>query len=150
MKGRRTWACSTSCSRSSGWEQHPERHSALGGSPAFCYRLDFETPVLGGKLISPHGLDVPLVFGNIAVAEPFTGGGTRARVMSDVMSRAWLAFAETGTPNLAAAEWPDWPPYRAERQAAMVFDETCRIEHDPQAGECEIAQAIIEDLRQVA
>ncbi len=122
----------------------------MGGSPALCYRLDFETPVLGGKLISPHGLDVPLVFGNIAVAEPFTGGGTRARVMSDVMSRAWLAFAETGTPNLAAAEWPDWSPYRAERQAAMVFDETCRIEHDPQAGECEIAQAIIEDLRQVA
>jgi hypothetical protein len=36
----------------------------LGGSPAFYYRLDFETPVLGGKLISPHGLDVPRVFGN--------------------------------------------------------------------------------------
>lgn len=70
--------------------------------------------------------------------------------MSDVMSRAWLAFAETGTPSVNEADWPGWPPYRAERPVAMVFDETCRIEHDPQSGEREIARAIIEDLRQTA
>lgn len=124
-----------------------ERHAALGGSPAFYYRFDFETPVLDGTLISPHGLDVPLVFGNGAAAEPFTGGGARPRAMSDVMSSAWLAFAETGNPSLAGLGLPDWPPYRADRPVAMVFDETCRIENDPQAEERVSAEAIVEDLR---
>jgi len=41
-----------------------ERKAALGKAPAYLYRLDWNP---GGqrKLISPHGLEMPLVFDNV-------------------------------------------------------------------------------------
>ena len=42
-----------------------ERKAALGKASAYLYRLDWETPVDQGKLISPHGLEMPLVFDNV-------------------------------------------------------------------------------------
>lgn len=127
-----------------------ERHAMLGGSATFYYRFDFETPVLDGTLMSPHGLEVPLVFANADVAEPYTGGGSRAQTLSDKMSAAWLAFAETGNPNTEASGLPTWPRYRPDAPAAMVFDETCRVEPSPQAAERMVADAILKDLRPVS
>jgi para-nitrobenzyl esterase len=124
-----------------------ERHAALGGGSTFYYRLDFETPVLEGRLMSPHGLDVPLVFANTAAGAAYTGAGPGTRRLSDLMSAAWLAFAETGNPNTEASGLPDWSPYSAETPIAMVFDETCHVEPDPQQAERRDAEAILEDLQ---
>ena len=52
-----------------------------------------------------HGLDVPLVFGNLTVGQPavLIGGVTpEAEAVSQQMRRAWTAFATTGDPG-----WPD-------------------------------------------
>ena len=127
-----------------------ERHASLAGEAGFYYRVDFETPVLEGKLMSPHGVEVPLVFANTRAGTSFTGGGARAQRLSDEMSAAWLAFAETGDPNTEAGGLPIWPPYQLAEPAAMVFDETCHVERDPQAAERRIADGIVEELRQAA
>jgi carboxylesterase type B len=88
-----------------------------GGSSTFYYRFHFDTPVLGGRLMSPQGLEVPLVFANTDIGEPYTGGGSRAQTLSDKMSAAWLAFAETGNPNTEASGLPTWPRYRPTRRS---------------------------------
>ena len=43
-----------------------ERKAAAGGAPAYLYRFDWETPVAGGRLKSPHALEIPFVFDNTA------------------------------------------------------------------------------------
>jgi carboxylesterase type B len=62
------------------------------------------------------------------------------------MGAAWMAFAEAGDPD-AGGRIPDWPPCRAERPAAMVFDEKCRVESRPQAMGRQSADAMLEDVR---
>ena len=78
------------------------RKSAQGAAPVFLYRLEWETPVAGGRMRSPHTLDIPLVFDNVAKGAGIIGtGAQQAQQVSDVMSAAWLAFARYGTPNAA-------------------------------------------------
>ena len=75
------------------------RHAALAGAPSFLYRFDWETPVYGGKLMSPHALEIAFVFDNIEAARALNGGGARPQTLADRLSRAWAAFAETGDPD---------------------------------------------------
>jgi para-nitrobenzyl esterase len=109
-----------------------ERKAALAKAPAYLYRLDWETPVLDGKLISPHGLEMPFVFDNVeGGGKALTGGGEAARKMADRLSEAWIAFAATGNPNTAKSGLPQWDPYDAEKRPTMIFDNECRIALDP-------------------
>jgi para-nitrobenzyl esterase len=109
-----------------------ERKAALGKAPAYLYRLDWETPVLGGKLISPHGLEMPFVFDNVEGGGiALTGGGEAARKMADKLSETWIAFAATGNPNTAQSGLPQWDPYDKERRSTMVLDNECRVALDP-------------------
>jgi para-nitrobenzyl esterase len=48
---------------------------AAQAAPVFMYRLDWQSPVLGGALRSPHCLDVPLMFENLAGAPQLVGDG---------------------------------------------------------------------------
>jgi len=108
------------------------RKAALGKAPAYLYRLDWETPALGGKLISPHGLEMPLVFDNVdRGGEALTGGGAEAQKMADALSETWIAFAATGDPNTPRSGLPRWDPYDADRRPTMVFDTGSRVEDDP-------------------
>jgi para-nitrobenzyl esterase len=113
-----------------------ERKAALGKAPAFLYRLDWETPVLGGKLISPHGLELPMVFDNIPNAGVgLTGGGPDAQKMADKMSETWIAFAASGDPNPAKSRLPRWDPYDPDKRLTMIFDNESRVESDPLKGQ---------------
>jgi para-nitrobenzyl esterase len=106
------------------------RKSGQGGAPVFLYRLEWETPVDGGRMRSPHTLDIPLVFDNVAKASTLIGtGSAQAQQVSDVMSAAWLAFARYGTPN--APGLPSWPAFTAQSRATMIFDVTSRAVNDP-------------------
>ena len=109
-----------------------ERKMALGKAPAFLYRLDWETPVLGGKLISPHGLEMPFVFDNVeGGGTGLTGGGKEAQKMADKLSETWIAFAATGDPNTPKSGLPLWDPYDTAKRPTMIFDTESRVEFDP-------------------
>jgi para-nitrobenzyl esterase len=111
-----------------------ERKAALGRASAYLYRLDWETPVDNGRLITPHGLEMPLVFNNVdRGGEGLTGGGADARNLAAKMSEAWVAFAATGNPNSENKNsLPQWPPYDSAKRATMIFDNQCQIVNDPQ------------------
>jgi len=106
------------------------RKSAQGGAPVFLYRLEWETPIEGGRMRSPHSLDIPLIFDNVDKAPRLIGtGSAEAQRVSDVMSAAWLAFARSGTPN--APGLPSWPAFDAQTRANMIFDVKSRAVNDP-------------------
>ncbi|GAA4194895.1 carboxylesterase/lipase family protein [Microbispora amethystogenes] len=89
-----------------------------GGGRAHLYELTWPAPGLGGALGACHGLDVPLVFGNLSSGQPAMLIGTppspAAEELSARIRTAWTAFAAHGDPG--------WPPYDAERRLAQVFD----------------------------
>ena len=113
--------------RQQAWLQ-AERKAAQNGGPVWLYELDWQTPVEGGKWQSPHSLDLPFVFDNVAKSESMAGGGDGARALADQMSTAWLAFARTGNPNTKLI--PQWAPFRVPERATMVFDTKSRVIND--------------------
>lgn len=108
-----------------------ERKAALGRAPAYLYRFDWETPVLGGKLISPHGLEMPFVFDNVENGgEALTGGGPEASRLAAKISEAWISFARSGNPNSRKSGLPQWNPYESGKRTMMLFDNQSRVVHD--------------------
>ena len=109
-----------------------ERKAALKRAPAYLYRFDWETPVMDGKLISPHGLEMPMVFDNVENGgEGLTGGGLAARKLASRISEVWIQFARTGNPNTPKSGLPRWDAYDSGKRATMLFDNQSRIALDP-------------------
>jgi para-nitrobenzyl esterase len=106
-----------------------ERRAALGGGSVYLYYFRWETPVDGGRLKSPHGIEVPFAFDNIKAATGRTGGGPEAMALADKVSDAWIAFAKTGVPD--TPKLPRWTPFNAADRPTMVFDNESRMENDP-------------------
>jgi len=104
-----------------------ERKS-LQPAPVFMYRLDWETPVLGGALRSPHGLDLPMVFDHVASSRGLVGPGTEPQKVADRMSQAWVNFARSGDPSQAGLAWP---AYNTADRKTMIFDATSHVVSDP-------------------
>lgn len=77
------------------------------GGPAHLYELTWPAPGMGGALGTCHGLDVPLVFGNLTAGQPamLIGDPTpEAAAVSDQMRTAWTAFAMNGDPGWPACD----------------------------------------------
>jgi para-nitrobenzyl esterase len=106
-----------------------ERRSALGKAPTYFYYFSWETPVNGGKMHSPHALEIAFVFDNTEKSARFTGGGSRPAALADKMSDAWISFARTGNPN--TPKLPTWTPYDAASRATMVFNDKSEVVSDP-------------------
>jgi para-nitrobenzyl esterase len=106
-----------------------ERRAALSKGPVYLYYFAWETPVQGGRLKSPHTIEIPFVFDNINVSTRLTGGGADAQALADRVSEAWIAFARTGNPN--TPKLPMWPAFNAKDRATMVINNTSRVENDP-------------------
>jgi para-nitrobenzyl esterase len=109
-----------------------DRKAAQHAAPVFVYLFTWETPVLGGRLKSPHALEIPFVFDNVQ-GSALTGDSPTRFPLADKMSRAWLAFARTGNPNHEGL--PAWPQYSTEQRPTMVFDNQCKVENDPYSAE---------------
>lgn len=86
---------------------------------------------------SPHGSELPFVFGKInqASGTDFIGisrdeqdTAVRERLMAELMS-AWVNFAKTGDPNGGVV--PAWPLFNPESQPTMRFGVTSRAENAP-------------------
>lgn len=97
------------------------------GAPVWVYLFEWQSPVNDGSLGAAHGMELPFMFNNIALARPLTGGGEEAYVLADRISSAWLNFVKTGDPNTQAL--PKWEPYTPETGATMVFDKQCEVRH---------------------
>nr|WP_042198612.1 carboxylesterase family protein [Kibdelosporangium sp. MJ126-NF4]CEL23448.1 Putative carboxylesterase [Kibdelosporangium sp. MJ126-NF4]CTQ96829.1 Putative carboxylesterase(EC:3.1.1.-) [Kibdelosporangium sp. MJ126-NF4] len=89
-----------------------------GGGRAYLYELMWVAPGMDGALGACHGLDVPLVFGNLDVGQPAMLIGEspspEAEALSAQMRTAWTAFARHGDPG--------WPAYEAEQRLTRLFD----------------------------
>jgi para-nitrobenzyl esterase len=106
-----------------------ERRAALRGGPVYLYYFRWETPVDGGRLKSPHTIEIPFAFDNIKAATRLTGGGAEAMALADKVSDTWIAFARSGVPN--TPKLPRWTPYNATDRPTMVFNNESRVENDP-------------------
>ncbi|MFC4033278.1 carboxylesterase/lipase family protein [Streptomyces polygonati] len=94
-----------------------QAHSAAGGR-THVYELTWPAPGLGGTLGACHGLDVPLVFGNLTSGQPALLIGEPPSPEADALSTrlraAWIAFATDGDPG--------WPAYDTGRRLVQLFD----------------------------
>jgi para-nitrobenzyl esterase len=93
--------------------------NAAAGGTSYLYELCWPAPAMGGILGACHGLDVPLVMGNLELAMAGLAllGETptpEARQLSQLMRAHWTAFAAGGNPG--------WPPYTPEFPRTRLFD----------------------------
>jgi para-nitrobenzyl esterase len=105
-----------------------ERKYAQHGAPVYMYRLDWETPVLGGVMKSPHGLDVPLVFDTVETKRGVLGPGPEPQQLAVVMSQAWINFARSGNPSQSGLTWP---AYDTASRQTLLFNTGSKAVSDP-------------------
>jgi para-nitrobenzyl esterase len=105
-----------------------ERYAARRRAPVYMYSLDWQSPAHNGRLKAHHAMDLPFVFDNVDVADT-TAGAPGARELAARISATWIAFARNGRPDNSAV--PAWPVYSSEDRATMIFDNECRVVHDP-------------------
>jgi para-nitrobenzyl esterase len=97
---------------------HLAEAQAAGGGVAYLYELAWAAPANGGVLGACHGLDGPLVFGNLVEGlaarligpPPFPA----AEEVSAQFRTAWTRFAAAGHPG--------WPAYEPGGRLTRVFD----------------------------
>ncbi len=106
-----------------------ERKAAQRAAPAYMYIFDWRSPVLGGKLRSPHGIELAFVFDNTDKTTGMNGTGADLQPLADKVSSAWAAFARAGNPN--ANGLPHWPAYDTQSRATMIFNDECKVVNDP-------------------
>ena len=94
-----------------------QAHAAAGGR-THLYELTWPAPGMGGALGACHGLDIPLVFGNLSSGQPALLIGetpsAEAEALSARIRAAWTAFAADGDPG--------WPAYDAEQRLVQLLD----------------------------
>jgi len=101
--------------------------SKQGGAPAYVYLFEWQSPVNDGSLGAAHGMELPFMFNNIAMARTLTGGGKDAYELADKISSAWINFVKTGDPNCKPL--PKWPAYTPDKGGTMVFDNKCQVKY---------------------
>ncbi len=112
-----------------------EAQAAHRPSDTRMYLFAWSSQIRGGRLGSPHAVELPFVYGNMKApgAEWYTGRGGDRQTVSNLMQDAWIAFARSGDPNHPGL--PGWLAYRPESRATLVFDVTPSAIVDPQSEE---------------
>ncbi|MFE5656530.1 carboxylesterase/lipase family protein [Streptomyces sp. NPDC056517] len=97
---------------------HLAEAQAAAGGRTHVYELTWAAPGMGGAFGACHGLDVPLVFGNLDRGQPAVLIGEEpspeAEALSARMRAAWTSFAAHGDPG--------WPAYDTGQRLVQVFD----------------------------
>lgn len=101
--------------------------SVPDAAPVYAYRFDWQTPISGGKLYSPHTIEIPFVFDNATTEAGvvMTGGGDEVAALAKTVSSAWVEFARTGKP--AAEALPEWPVFTKEGRESMHLNTASRV-----------------------
>jgi para-nitrobenzyl esterase len=108
---------------------------AKANAPTWVYQVDFASPVEPWRG-ARHTMDIALVFGTLEAPGSFAGTGADARAASEAMMTAFISLAAKGDPN--ASGLPQWPMYRLDRRATMIFDAPPHIENDPRRDQREL------------
>jgi para-nitrobenzyl esterase len=107
---------------------HLSDAQVAGSGRAHVYELTWQAPGMGGALGACHGLDVPLVFGNLDRGTPAVLIGAtpspEAEAVSARMRSAWTSFAAHGDPG--------WPAYDARERLTMCFDDRSVVTRYPE------------------
>jgi len=106
---------------------------AQGSAPTYSYELRWGSPFDNGKYKACHGLDLALMFDNVALSHRMTGTSPEAYALAAQMSEAYIAFARNGDPN--NPRLPYWPPYDLSRRATLAFDLAPKVIDDPRRDE---------------
>lgn len=98
------------------------------GGRAYVYELAWPAPGMGGVFGACHGLDVPLVFGNLDRGQPAMLIGqppsAEAELVSAQLRAAWISFARGGDPG--------WPEYDTDRRLTQLFDVSSTVAAYPE------------------
>jgi para-nitrobenzyl esterase len=107
---------------------HLAEAQVAGGGRAHLYELTWQAPGMGGVLGACHGLDVPLVLGNLDRGQPALLIGatpsSEAEAVSARMRAAWTSFAAEGDPG--------WPAYDTDSRQCMRFDDESTVTTYPE------------------
>ncbi len=105
------------------------RAATPGSAPVYAFRFDWLSPMMDGKLYSPHTMEIPFVFDNAtnAAGTVMTNGGEDVARLSKAVSSAWVEFAKTGKP--AAEGLPEWPAYTTGGREAMHLNNESTVFH---------------------
>jgi para-nitrobenzyl esterase len=106
-----------------------ERKFAQGSAPVYLYSFNWRSPVRNGKLRSMHGMELPFVFDHPDLIRFMTGTGRERAELARNMSKAWVAFAKSGSPNYAGI--PRWAPWNPTDWPTLVFNAETRAVNDP-------------------
>ncbi len=120
-----------------------ERRAALGKAPTFVYEFTWETPILQGKIRSPHTIEMPFVFDNVGdpLVQKLTGSAPDIFPLAERVSGAWAAFGATGSPN--SKGFPRWPAYSAADRNVMMINSTSEVVKDPARQSREMIEGIL-------
>ncbi len=105
-----------------------ERRAALGQGAVYLYYFRWESPYDGGRLKSPHTIEIPFVFDNVATSR-LTRDAPDAPALAEKVCDAWVAFARRGDPN--TPKLPHWPRFDAAHRPTMVFNNESAVVDDP-------------------
>jgi para-nitrobenzyl esterase len=106
-----------------------ERKVTQGTAPIYMYKINWESPVLGGKLRAPHAVELPFVFDTVSVSAGLVGAGPGQDKMAQLMSSTFAAFARTGNPNVKG--YPTWPTYTLDKRETFIYDTEPKVVSDP-------------------
>lgn len=106
-----------------------ESKAALGRAPAYAYILERATNVGSLSDVSPHGIDLPYIFGNLTASRYLETVTAEDEALRSAMSGAWAAFARNGSPNNPGID--RWLPYESTLRSTMMFGNTIRLASDP-------------------
>src|SRR6185437_14535775 len=112
-------------------EKIAERRAALGKAATYVYEFTWPTPIRGGRMRSPHTIEMPFVFDNVRdpLVQKLTGDGADVFPLAEHVCDTWIAFARTGSPN--SSNLPHWPPYSAADREVMIINTESRAQRDP-------------------
>ncbi len=102
---------------------------ALGAAPVYQYWFSWQSPMLEGALGAWHTAELAFCFDNTKRCEQGTGNTPKAQALAKKMATAWANFARSGNPSQTGLAWTPTDPVRHQ---TMVFDNTCRMEDDPE------------------
>jgi para-nitrobenzyl esterase len=103
--------------------------------PVWRYLFSWRPPLIGGRIGSGHGMELPFVFGTLrdGVLRRTLGASGAARRLSRRMRDAWIAFAHDGAPG--HAKLPEWKAYDTRDRATLEFDRESKLIQAPFASE---------------